>query len=134
MLPAPRPETSTNTPNAVGALTAPAAVPGRIIAHGKQSVGIVSDGLADLLKAFYEAGVRSVQTVVDVAGQRLVIDAAVYRKVDKRGGRVSHWLYPYGTAQTLLRDLLQKYRAGAPRKAKRPLPVAILAVVPKPKV
>jgi len=133
MLPAPRPELPIHAPNTVSALISGAAVPGHVVVHGKKTVGIVSNGLADLLKAFYEAGVRHVQAVIDVAGQRLAIDAVVYRKINRRSGRVSYWLYPLGTAQTLLRDLLHKHRAGAAPNTKRPLPVAIFAVLPKPK-
>jgi hypothetical protein len=133
MLPAPHKEITTFTPNPIGALIAAAAVPGHVVAHGRQTVGIMCDGVADMLKTFYEAGVRRVQAVIDVAGQRLAVDAAIYRKVDKRNGRTTYWLYPLGSAQTFLRDLLQKHRASAPQKAKRPLPAAILAVVPKPK-
>jgi hypothetical protein len=103
------------------------------VVHGKHAVGIKADGLADLLQTFYEAGVRRVQAIVDIAGQRLAIDAAIYRKIDKRRGRTLYWLYPLGTAQSLLRDLMYKHRASAPRGAKRPLPVAIFAVLPKPK-
>jgi len=133
MLPAPRQEMTTYTPNAAGALTAAIATPGHVVVHGRKSVGIVSDGIADLLRTFHSAGIKHVQVVADVAGLRLVIDAAVYRRIDKKSGRATFWLYPLGTAQTLLRDLVQKHRAGAAPHAKRPLPAAILAVVPKPK-
>jgi len=132
MPPAPRQEQTIHTPNAASALITLAAVPGHVVAHGKHAVGIKADGLADLLKAFHEAGVRRVQAVIDVAGQRLVIDATVYRKIDKRSGRALYWLYPLGTAQSLLRDLLRKHRGDAPRNTKRPLPVIIAAVLPKP--
>ncbi len=131
MLPAPRQEYPIHTPSTANILTATAAVPGHVVVHGKHAVGITANGLADLLKAFYEAGVRHVQVVIDVAGQRLAVDAAVYRRTNKRSGRTLYWLYPLGTAQTLLRDLHRRYRADAPRNAKRPLPVAIIAVLPK---
>jgi hypothetical protein len=130
---APSQEYPIHTPNTANIFTATAAIPGHVVVHGKHAAGITANGLADLLKAFYEAGVRRVQLVVDAAGQRLAIDAAVYRKVNRRSGRVAYWLYPLGTAQTLLRDLLHRHRTGSPRNAKRPLPVAILAVLPRPK-
>jgi len=133
MLPAPRPELPIHAPNTVSALISGAAVPGHVVVHGKKTVGIVSNGLADLLKAFYEAGVRRVQAVIDVAGQRLAVDAVVYRKINKRSGHTSYWLYPLGTSQTLLRDLYRRNRGDAPRNAKHPLPVVILTIVPKPK-
>ncbi len=109
------------------------ATPGRIIVQDRRAVGIVSDGLSNLLATYYEAGVRHVEVIVDVSGQRLTIDASIYRKVDKRTGRVRYWLYPLGAAQSLLRDLLLRHRVDAPRHAKRPLPVVILATLPKPK-
>jgi len=130
---APSQEYPIRNPNTANIFTATAAIPGHVIVHSNHAVGITADGLADLLKAFYEAGVRRVQAVIDVAGQRLAVDAAVYRRINRRSGRVSYWLYPLGTAQTLLRDLLHKHRAGAAPNTKRPLPVAIFAVLPKPK-
>ncbi len=109
------------------------AIPAHVIMHDKNTVGISGWGLAEILKPLYEAGIRHVVVVVDAAGQRLAAEATIYRRVDKRNGRIMYWLYPLSSAQRLLRDLLRKYRGDAPRNAKRPLPVAVAAVVPKPK-
>jgi len=133
MPPAPSQEYPINNPNTANIFTATAAIPGHVIVHSNHAVGITADGLADLLKAFYEAGVRRVQAVIDVAGQRLAVDAAVYRRINRRSGHTSYWLYPLGTSQTLLRDLYRRNRGDAPRNAKHPLPVVILTIVPKPK-
>lgn len=110
-----------------------AAIPAHVIMHDRDAVGISGWGLAEVLKPLYEAGIRHVVVVVDAAGQRLVAEATIYRRVDKQSGRVMYWLYPLSSAQRLLRDLLHKYRGDAPRNAKRPLPAAVVAVVPKPK-
>ncbi|MFZ8838215.1 MAG: hypothetical protein ACO2PM_04650 [Pyrobaculum sp.] len=135
--PTPTPVTSSqyaqnNTANILYYASA-AAIPAHIIMHDKNAVGISGWGLAEVLKPLYEAGIRHVVVVVDAAGQRLVAEATIYRRVDKQSGRVMYWLYPLSSAQRLLRDLLHKYRGDAPRNAKRPLPAAVVAVVPKPK-
>jgi hypothetical protein len=111
--------------------TSAAAIPAHVILHEKNAVGISGWGLAEVLKPLYETGIRHVVVVVDAAGQRLVAEATIYRRVDKRSGRIMYWVYPLSSAQRLLRDLLHKYRGDAPRNAKRPLPVAVVAVVPK---
>jgi hypothetical protein len=110
-----------------------AAVPGHVVVQDKRSVGITSNSLRDFLRALYEAGIRRVEAVIDVAGQRLAVDAVIYRKLDKRSSRTHYWLYPLQPAQTLLSDMLRKWRADAPHNAKRPMPIVIFAVIPKPK-
>jgi hypothetical protein len=110
-----------------------AVIPAHVIMHDRDAVGISGWGLAEVLKPLYEAGIRHVVVVVDAAGQRLVAEATIYRRMDKRSGRIMYWLYPLSSAQRLLRDLMRRYRGDAPRNAKRPLPVAVVAVVPKPK-
>jgi hypothetical protein len=102
-----------------------------VTVHDSNYVAISGKPLSDLLKTFYDAGVRHVVVVIDAAGQRLAAEAKVYRKT--RGGHTYYWLYPLQPAQSLLRDMLRRYRGDAPRNAKRPLPVAVAAVVPKPK-
>jgi hypothetical protein len=106
-------------------------VPAFVTVHDSNYVAISGRPLSDLLRAFYDAGVRHVVVIIDAAGQRLTAEAKVYRKT--RGGRTYYWLYPLQPAQSLLRDMLHRYRGDAPRNAKRPLPVAVVAVVPKPK-
>jgi len=98
--------------------------------HDNNYVAISGRPLSDLLRAFYDAGVRRVEVVIEAAGQRLAAEANVHRRTDKRSGRVYYWLYPLQPAQSLLRDMLRRYRGGAPRNAKRPLPAAILAIMP----
>jgi len=104
-----------------------------VTVHDSNYVAISGRPLSDLLRAFYDAGVRHVVVVVDAAGRRLTAEAKVYRRTDKRSGHTYYWLYPLQPAQALLRDMLRRYRGDAPRNAKRPLPVTVLAVVPKPK-
>jgi hypothetical protein len=47
-------------------------------------VAISGKPLSDLLRAFYDAGVRRVEVVIDTAGQRLAAEAKVHRRTDKR--------------------------------------------------
>ena len=115
------------------ASTVVAGVPAFVSVHDSNYVAISGKPLSDLLRAFYDAGVRNVEVVIDAAGQRLAAEAKVYRRTDKRSGRTYYWLYPLQPAQSLLRDMLRRYRGDAPRNAKRPLPVSVVAVVPKPK-
>jgi len=111
--------------------TVVAGVPAFVSVHDSNYVAISGRSLSDLLRAFYDAGVRRVEVVIEVAGQRLAAEANVHRRTDKRSGRAYYWLYPLQPAQSLLRDMLRRYRGGAPRNAKRPLPVAVLTVLPK---
>jgi len=89
--------------------------------------------LTPLLAALSEAGIRHVSVIIEVASHRLVVDATINRRVDRRNGHVYFWLYPLGPGQTLLRDVYLKHRAGASRGAKNPLPVVIYSVSPKSK-
>jgi hypothetical protein len=61
--------------------------------HDNNYVAISGKCLSDFLRAYYEAGVRCVEAVIDVAGQRLATETKVYRRFDKRSGRVYYWLY-----------------------------------------
>jgi hypothetical protein len=117
--------------NLVNIFLTAAAVPAHIIMHAKDAVGISSSALAEALKQLYELNIRRVLVVAEVAGQRLAAEAVIYRRCDRRSGRTYFWLYPLQPAQALLRDMLLKYRGGAPYNAKRPLPITILAVAPK---
>jgi hypothetical protein len=96
MTPATRPGQPHLTQTTFTTLAAGAALPGHIVVQDKRSVVITSNALADFLKALYEAGMRNVVVVVEAAGERLAIEASIYRKHDKRGGRVHHLLYPGG--------------------------------------
>jgi len=111
-----------------------AGIPAHISAHDNTYVAISGGrSLSDILMPYYAAGIRRVELVIDVAGQRLSVDAKIYRRTEKQSGRVYLWLYPLQPAQGLLREMLHRHRAGAAPRAKRPLPITILAVVPKPK-
>jgi hypothetical protein len=109
-----------------------AGVPALVTVHDSRYVAISGRGLSDLLRAFYEAGVRRVEAVIDVPGQRLAAEAKIFRKLDRRSGRTYYYLYPLQPAQGLLRDMLRRYRGNAAPNAKRPMPVTVLAVVPRP--
>lgn len=128
----PTPGTTSLPPqNLVNIFLTAAAVPAHIIMHAKDVVGISSSALAETLKQLYESNIRRVLVVAEVAGQRLATEAVIYRRFDRRSGRTYFWLYPLQPAQSLLRDVLHRYRGGAPYNAKRPLPITILAVAPK---
>jgi hypothetical protein len=113
--------------------TVVARLPAFVTVHDNNYVAISGKPLSDLLRAFYDAGVRRVEVVIDTAGQRLAAEAKVHRRTDKRSGHTYYWLYPLQPAQSLLRDMLRRYRGDAPRNAKKPLPITIPAVLPKPK-
>jgi hypothetical protein len=108
-------------------------IPAHVSVHDNAYVAISGGrSLSDILMPYYAAGIRRVEIVIDVAGQRLAAEAKIYKRTDRQGGRVYLWLYPLQPAQGLLRDLLRRHRAGAAPNAKRPLPIAILAMIPKP--
>ncbi len=131
MIPTAHPDPTKPTQVAVNPLTANAALPAHLVVHDRRSVAITSSALADFLEALYNAGMRNVVVVMEAAGQRLVVDAVIYRKLDRRSGHVYFLLYPLRPAQSLLREMLIKWRGGAPPDAKRPMPIVIHSVVPK---
>jgi len=73
--------------------TAVAGVPVFVTVHDNNYVAISGKSLSDLLRAFYDAGVRHVVVVIDAAGQRLAAEAKVYRRFNRRSGRMYFWLY-----------------------------------------
>ena len=111
--------------------TVVAGVPAFVSVHDSSYVAISGKPLSDLLRAFYDAGVRRVEVVIEAAGQRLAAEANVHRRTDKRSGRAYYWLYPLQPAQYLLRDMLRRYRGDASYNAKRPMPIKILTIMPK---
>ncbi len=131
MIPTARPNLTQPTQATFSPPTVNAALPAHLVVHDRRSVAITSGALADFLGALYNAGMRNVTAVVEVADQRLVVDAVIYRKLDRRNGRVYHLLYPLQPAQSLLREMLNKWRGGAPPDAKRPMPIVIHSVAPK---
>jgi hypothetical protein len=109
-------------------------IPASISVHDSSYVAISGGrSLSDILMPYYVTGVRRVEIVIDVAGQRLAAEAKIYRRTDKQSGRVYLWLYPLQPAQGLLREMLRRHRAGAAPNAKRPLPVIVLTILPRPK-
>jgi len=131
MGPAVRPGQPHPTQNIIGPPAANVALPGHVIVHDRRSIAITCNSLIDFLRALYEAGMRYVTAVIEVAGQRLVVDAVIYRRPDKRSGRARYLLYPLQPAQSLLRNMLARWRGGASPGAKRPMPVLIHSVTPK---
>ena len=111
--------------NAVNIYTTTVAIPGYVIMHDKNSVAISGQKLAEVLSQLYETGFRYVEALIEVAGQRIIIDATIYSKYDKRRNRTYWWLYPLQPGQSVLRDMFLKYRGGAAHRAKRPMPVII---------
>lgn len=73
--------------------TVVAGVPAFVSVHDNNYVAISGRPLSDLLRAFYDAGVRRVEVVIDAAGQRLAAEAKVYRRFNRRSGRMYFWLY-----------------------------------------
>ncbi len=102
-----------------------AAVPGYAVKHDKNSVVISGEKLGEVLRQLYEAGVRRVEVLIEVAGRQVVADASIYSKYDKRRNRTYYWLYVLQPGQAVLRALLEEHRRGAAPRAKRPLPVLI---------
>jgi hypothetical protein len=109
----------------VNITVAAVAIPGYVIAHDKNAVAISGQKLAEVLSQLYEAGFRYVEAIVEVAGQRIAVDAAIYSKHDRRRSRTYFWLYPLQPGQSVLRDMFLKYRGGAVRHAKKPMPVIV---------
>jgi hypothetical protein len=116
----------TNTPVALSV-----AIPAHITVHDKGVVGISGPKLVENLEVYYRAGVRHIEAVVLVAGQPLVIDGTINIRHDRRSGRTYYWIYPLQPAQSILRDLYLKYRGDAAPRAKKPMPIIVLTVVPK---
>ncbi len=116
-------------------VTTPAVIPGYVIRHDKNSVVIGGEKLGDVLRQLQESGFRRVEVLVEVAGQRIAVDAVIYSKRDSRRNRTYFMLYPLQPGQAVLRMLSDEHRRGAAPRAKRPLPVIIhqIAVPLKPK-
>ncbi len=108
-------------------------IPAVVTAHDRNYVAITGKGLSEILQAYYDASVQRVEVVIDVAGQKVAATGKIYKKINKQNGRTTYWLYPIYPAQALLRDMLRRYRGDAPRHAKKPLPITVLAVMPAKK-
>jgi hypothetical protein len=116
-------------------LTVAAAVPGYVIKHDKHSVVISGEKLGEVLRQLHDSGFRRVEVLMEVAGRRIVTDASIYSKYDRRRNRIYWWLYVLQPGQAVLRTLFDEHRRGAAPHAKRPLPVLIhqITVPLKPK-
>jgi len=67
----------TNPPSlrkGVNITVATAAIPGYVIMHDKSAVAISGQKLGEVLSQLYEAGFRYVEAIVEVAGQRIVVE------------------------------------------------------------
>jgi hypothetical protein len=73
--------------------TVVAEVPAFVTIHDNHYVAVSGRSLSDLLGAYYAAGFRRVEVVIDAAGQRLAAEAKVYRRFNRRSGRMYFWLY-----------------------------------------
>jgi len=132
----PNPVTSPQLPkHAINLTIAATAIPGYVIRHDKNSVVVSGEKLAEVLSQLYEAGLRYVEAVVEVAGQRIIVDAVIYNKRDKKRNRTYYWLYVLQPGQAVLRMMFDEYRRGAAPRAKKPLPAIIhqIAIALKPK-
>jgi hypothetical protein len=108
-----------------------AAIPAYLVSHEKNAVGIGGAKLGEVLNVYYKAGIRRVEAIVTVGGQPLLADCRINARYSKHRNRTYLWLYPRQPAQSVLRDLYRKYRGEAPRRARRPVPILILAIRPK---
>jgi hypothetical protein len=110
---------------------AQAAIPAYLVSHEKNIVAISGSKLAEILAVYHRAGIRYVEVAVSVDGQLLLADCRINVRHNRQRNRTYWWLYPLQPAQSLLREVLRRYRGEAPRRARRPMPVLILAVKPK---
>ncbi|MFZ8839646.1 MAG: hypothetical protein ACO2PM_12225 [Pyrobaculum sp.] len=67
--------------------------PAFVTVHDNNYVAISVKPLSDLLRALYDAGVRRVVIVIDAAGLRLAAEVKVYRRSNRRSGRMHFWPY-----------------------------------------
>ena len=106
-------------------------LPAVVINYSRDSVLISCDGLNETLEAYYNSGVQQVDVVAELNRKQLVMTCTIYRKVDKRTGRVYYWLYPLGAGQLILKKRYMIYRGVAEKYAKKPMPILIYSVTPR---
>jgi len=106
-------------------------IPASVSLYGKNFVVISGPELSKRLEELHMVNVREVEVVVDVPGQRLVATSRIYSHYNKQSDRTYYYIYPRGSAQKLLRELYFKYRSGTKPGAKKPMPVVVVAIVPK---
>jgi hypothetical protein len=83
--------------------------------------------LSKRLEGLYLSGVREVEVVLDVPGQRLVVGGKIYKR---QRSHAYYFIYPKHSAQALLRELYFMHRGDAGRYAKRPIYAVVVAIVP----
>ncbi len=105
--------------------------PAVVTRHTKYTVAISCDGLRETLEAYYNSGVYQVDVVVELNRRQLVVTCTIYKKVDRRTGRVYYWLYPLGAGQRILSRRYKIFRGVAKRYTKTPMPIIIYSVTPK---
>jgi len=108
-----------------------AGVPAYLIIHDKGAVGIGGPKLSEILSLYHKAGVEYVEVVVVVDGQVVLADCKINVRRHKQRGKTYMWAYPLQPAQAFLREVYRRYRGEAPRRARKPMPVLILALRPK---
>jgi hypothetical protein len=106
-------------------------IPASVSLYGKNFVVISGPGLSKRLEELYTSGVREVEVVVDVPGQRLVASGRIYNRYNKQRNATYYYIYPRDPAQRLLRELYYKYRGNAPIGAKRPMVAVVVAIIPR---
>jgi hypothetical protein len=93
---------------------------------------ISSRALQPVLAAYRRANVRALHVVLHAGGLVVQGLASIVPKRSSKSGPPALYLYPLGELQKLLRALYLQQRDSAPRRARRPLPVVVLALAPAP--
>jgi len=106
-----------------------ASIPASVSLYGRNFVVISGPELSRQLEKLYTSGVQEVEVVLDVPGHRLMATGKIY--VLRKRNTVYYYIYPRDAAQRLLRELYYKYRNNAPAGAKKPMPVIIVAIIPR---
>jgi hypothetical protein len=107
-------------------------VPASVSQYGSNFVVISGPELSKQLEELYTSGVREVEVVVDVPGHRLVAVGKIYAL--RKRSTTYYYIYPHDAAQRLLRELYHKYRGDAPTGTKKPVPVIVVAIIPRREV
>lgn len=115
-------------------LSASWGIPASVSLYGKNFVVISGPELSKRLEELYTFGVREVEVVVDVPGQRLVATGRIYIRHNKQSGHTYYYIYPRDSAQRLLRELYFNYRSGATPGAKKPMPAIVITILPRERV
>jgi len=90
-------------------------------------VAIGGRELSRRLEELYLSNVREVELVLDVPGQRLVVEGRIYKK---QRSRTYYFIYPKHSAQRLLRELYFMHRGDVASYAKKPIHAVVVAIIP----